>query len=74
MRRRGPISGHDGEEQERREDHERHHVVIAVLAVLFLREAVARAEEFDLLQLGASLALMIAALTFFLRLKGPRKA
>jgi uncharacterized membrane protein YqhA len=48
-------------------------VVIAVLSVLFLREAVARAGELDLLRLGAALALMIAALTFFLRLKGPRK-
>ena len=49
-------------------------VVIAVLAVLFLREAVARAGEADLLGLGAALALMIAALTFFLAKKGQRKA
>ena len=48
-------------------------VVIAVLSVLFLREAVARAEELDLLHLGAALALVISALTLFLRLKAPRK-
>lgn len=48
-------------------------VVIAVLAVLFLREAVARSGEADLLGLGAALALMIAALTFFLAKKGQRK-
>jgi len=48
-------------------------VVIAVLAVLFLREAVARAADVDLLSLGGALALMIAALTFFLTMKGVRK-
>jgi uncharacterized membrane protein YqhA len=48
-------------------------VVIAVLAVLFLREAVARAEDLDLLSLGTALALMIAALTFFLTIRGVRK-
>jgi uncharacterized membrane protein YqhA len=48
-------------------------IVIAVLAVLFLREAVARAGEFDLLGLGVALAIMIAALTFYLNKKGVRK-
>ena len=47
-------------------------VVIAVLAVLFLREAVGRAGDLDLLQLGAALALMIAALTLYLTIKGGR--
>lgn len=45
-------------------------IVIAVLAVLFLREAVARAGDLDLLRLAAALALMIAALTFFLMMRG----
>jgi uncharacterized membrane protein YqhA len=44
-------------------------VVIAVLAVLFLREAVSWEGERDILAFGAALALMIAALTFFLRKK-----
>ena len=48
-------------------------VVIAVLAVLFLREAVARAADLDLLSLGAALALMIAALTLFLTMRGAKK-
>jgi uncharacterized membrane protein YqhA len=48
-------------------------LVIAVLAVLFLREAVARAGDLDLLSLGAALALMIAALTFFLTMRRARK-
>lgn len=48
-------------------------VVIAVLAVLFLREAVARGGDLDLLSLGVALALMITALTFFLTMKGVRK-
>ena len=48
-------------------------VVIAVLAVLFLREAVARAGEFDLLRFAAALAIMIAALTFFLSMRMTRK-
>jgi hypothetical protein len=39
--------------------------VIAVLAVLFLREAVERSGSLDLLKLAA-LALIIAVLTFFL--------
>jgi uncharacterized membrane protein YqhA len=41
-------------------------VIIAVLAVLFLAEAVTRAQELDLLSLGLTLAVMIAALTFFI--------
>lgn len=45
-------------------------VVIAVLAVLFLREAVAWDGTRDLLGFGAALALMIVALTFFLARKG----
>ena len=45
-------------------------VVVAVLAVLFLQEAVARAGDLDLLQLAVALALMIAALTFFLTIRG----
>lgn len=48
-------------------------VVIAVLAVMFLREAVARTEELDLLRLGVALALMIAALVFFLTMKRAKK-
>ncbi|HMA73142.1 MAG TPA: YqhA family protein [Xanthobacteraceae bacterium] len=52
-------------------------IVIAVLAVLFLREPVARAGDVDLLQLGviqlgAALALMIAALIFYLTMKEVR--
>jgi len=50
----------------------KHHlvsIVIAVLAVLFLREAVARAGDVELLSLAAALAVMIAALTFFLIVK-----
>jgi len=46
---------------------------IAVLAVMFLREAVARTEELDLLRLGVALALMIAALVFFLTMKRAKK-
>lgn len=45
-------------------------VVIVVLAVLFLREAVAWDGTTDLFGFGAALALMIAALTFFLAKKG----
>jgi uncharacterized membrane protein YqhA len=41
-------------------------VIIAVLAVLFLREAVERAGTLDLLKLAAGLSLIIAVLTFFL--------
>ena len=48
-------------------------VIIAVLAVLFLREAVARAGDLDLLSLAAALAIMIAALSLFLALKVVRK-
>jgi uncharacterized membrane protein YqhA len=40
--------------------------VIAVLAVLFMREAVAWDGQRNLLQLGAAIALIIAALTFYL--------
>ena len=45
-------------------------VVIAVLAVLFLREAVARAEDLDLFRLGVALALVMAVLTLFLAKRG----
>jgi uncharacterized membrane protein YqhA len=48
-------------------------VIVAVLAVLFLREAVARAGDLDLLQLAIALAVMIAALTIFLAKKLFRK-
>jgi uncharacterized membrane protein YqhA len=48
-------------------------IVIAVLAVLFLREAVERAGSLGLLQLAAALALMIAVLTFFLSTGRARK-
>ncbi|WP_333793969.1 YqhA family protein [Hyphomicrobium sp.] len=41
-------------------------VIVAVLAVLFAKEAVARTGELDLLGLGIAVALMIGALTFFL--------
>jgi len=41
-------------------------IVIAVLAVLFLRQAVERAGDLDLLRLAAALAIMIAALVPFL--------
>jgi uncharacterized membrane protein YqhA len=41
-------------------------VIVAVLAVLFLAEAVTRAGELDLMSLGITLAIMIAALTFFI--------
>ena len=41
-------------------------VVIAVLAVLFLRQAMAWDGGYDLLAFGASVALVIATLTFFL--------
>ena len=40
-------------------------VVIAVLAVLFLRQAVQRAGDLDLLSFAAALALMIVALVLF---------
>jgi uncharacterized membrane protein YqhA len=41
-------------------------VIVAVLAVLFAKEAVARTGELDLLGLGIAVALMIGALTLFL--------
>src|SRR5262245_13483683 len=47
-------------------------IVIAVLAVLFLRQAVERAGDLDLLSLAVALALMIAALVFFIS-KGIRR-
>lgn len=48
-------------------------VIVAVLAVLFLREAVARSGDLDLLQLAIAFAIMIAALTIFLAKKLFRK-
>src|SRR5215469_12611697 len=44
-------------------------IVIAVLAVLFLRQAVERAGDLDLLSLAAALALMIAVLVLFLSVR-----
>ncbi len=44
-------------------------VVIAVLAVLFLRETVSWDGSRDILAFGAALALVVAALTFFLKKK-----
>jgi uncharacterized membrane protein YqhA len=46
--------------------------VIAVLSVLFMREAVGWDGQRDLLQLGASVALMIVALTIYLVAKKPK--
>lgn len=48
-------------------------IVIAVLAVLFLRQAVERAGDLDLLSLAAALAIMIVALVFFLVMRIRRK-
>jgi uncharacterized membrane protein YqhA len=48
-------------------------VVIVVLAVLFLREAITRESGYDLLAFGATLTLVILALTFFLAKKGVNK-
>ena len=48
-------------------------IVIAVLAVLFLRQAVEWAGDHDLLRLAAALALMIAALVLFLSMQIRRK-
>jgi uncharacterized membrane protein YqhA len=45
-------------------------IVIAVLAVLFLREAVAWTGGTDILAFGASLALIIASLSLYLNTKG----
>ena len=57
------------------EDLKRHlvSIIIAVLAVLFLREAVERAKDLDLLRLAVALAIMIAALVLFLSLREHRK-
>lgn len=44
-------------------------IVIAVLAVLLLREAVAWEVGRDFLEFGAALALVVGALTFFLSRK-----
>jgi hypothetical protein len=46
--------------------------VIAVLAVLFMREAVAWDGQRDLLGFGIPLALVIAVLTLYLAVKGKR--
>jgi uncharacterized membrane protein YqhA len=56
------------------EDLKRHlvSIIIAVLAVLFLREAVERAKDLDLLRLSIALAIMIAALVLFLSLREHR--
>jgi uncharacterized membrane protein YqhA len=48
-------------------------IVIAVLAVLFLRQAVEWAGDHDLLRLAGALALMIAALVLFLSVRIRRK-
>ena len=48
-------------------------IVIAVLAVLFLRQAVEWAGDHDLLRLAGALALMIAALVLFLSMRIRRK-
>jgi uncharacterized membrane protein YqhA len=48
-------------------------ILIAVLAVLFLRQAVEQAGNLDLLRLAAALALMIAALVFFLSIGSRRR-
>ncbi|HSO79164.1 MAG TPA: hypothetical protein VLQ88_03165, partial [Chromatiaceae bacterium] len=45
-------------------------IVIAVLAVLFLREAVAWTGGSDIFAFGAALALIIAALSLYLHVKG----
>jgi uncharacterized membrane protein YqhA len=46
--------------------------VIAVLAVLFMREAVGWDGQRDLLQLGGAIALIIVALTIYLVAKKPK--
>jgi uncharacterized membrane protein YqhA len=48
-------------------------IVIAVLAVLFLRQAVERAGDLDLLRFAAALALMIVALVLFLSMRVHRR-
>ncbi|RKT13883.1 putative membrane protein YqhA [Paraburkholderia sp. RAU2J] len=48
-------------------------VVIAVLAVLFLREAVAWDGTHDIAAFGVALALVVAALTFFLMKNNVRR-
>lgn len=48
-------------------------VVITVLAVLFLGEMVRYEGEADLLRIGAGIALVVAALTFFLQVKTSKK-
>jgi uncharacterized membrane protein YqhA len=48
-------------------------IVIAVLAVLFLREAVERSGSLDLLKLAAAVALIIGVLSFFLWMDRARK-
>jgi len=48
-------------------------VVIAVLAVLFLREVVAWDGSHDIAAFGAALALVVAALTFFLMKNNARR-
>jgi uncharacterized membrane protein YqhA len=48
-------------------------VIIAVLAVMFAREAVARESDRALLELSLALALMIGVLTFFLYKKSKSK-
>jgi uncharacterized membrane protein YqhA len=48
-------------------------IVIAVLAVLFLREAISWDGTRNLLELGAAFALMIGVLVFFLSKKGDRQ-
>jgi uncharacterized membrane protein YqhA len=48
-------------------------VVIAVLAVLFVREGVAWEVGRDFPAFGVALALVVAALTFFLMMQGRRK-
>jgi len=45
------------------------HGVVGEIAVLFLREAVSWEGERDILAFGAAIALMVAALTFFLSKK-----
>jgi uncharacterized membrane protein YqhA len=48
-------------------------VVIVVMGVLFLKEAVAWDNQRNLLTFGGGIALVIAALTFFLSSKGKEK-